>query len=92
MEEMTVRAINKAVEDMIKRNSEVIAEQLLTGALESDSLEKVYSKMFLNCVSLSTSIAVQAVIGLLQDAQILSLDEHQMAKLLLKQLSSEIKD
>lgn len=89
MNETTIKALNKATENFIKSNNGVIAEKITDGINESDNESIVYAKMLNNCISLSTSLAVQAVMSILEDANVICLDERQIAKLYLKQLSSD---
>lgn len=92
MEQTTAKAIELSVRDMVIQNLDTISEKLLSGTTDTMTEKELTVTMMLNCVSLSTSLAVQAVLGILQDAQIIGIDEHLIAKLLLKQLSPETKD
>lgn len=89
LNDFTATALNQYVTDMIKQNQEAISKELFLGTDDSMSTEKATSFMIANCISLSVRLSVQAILGLLEDAEILALDEHQIAKLFLKPLSSE---
>lgn len=92
MEKTTIDALNKIIDEILKNNQDKILEKLLENTDSSMSSEKLFSTMMLNCVSQSTKIAAQVVLGLFQSQGVLHLDEREIAKQLLKQLSSEIKD
>lgn len=92
MKQTTVEAIGKSVENIIKNNQDEITHNLLAGANESMSMETVTAIMVRNCLAQSIKLSVQMVLKILQDSGVLELDERQIAKILLKQLSSEIED
>lgn len=92
MENLTIKAINQSVDNMICRNQEDIMNDLFKNTDSSMSAEKINSVMIVNCLSLSVKLSVQAVLGILQESDVLVIDENQIAKLLLKHLSSKIKD
>lgn len=89
MNDLTITALNQSITENIKHNKDSISRELFLGADDSMSTEEVTSLMIANCLSLSVKLSVQAVLGLLEDAEILAFDERQMAKLLLKPLPSD---
>ena len=88
MEQTTLRAIEASVYDVVRKNHDNIAEKLLNGTTHEMSEQTLTTTMISNCVCVSTALAVQVMLGLLQECQILDIDEHQLAKMLLKHLSS----
>ena len=75
-----------------KHNQAVLTDKLLEGITDDMPQAAVTAKMTLNCLSLSTSLAVQVVLNLLESVGTLSFDDREIEKLLLKHLSSEIKE
>lgn len=92
MEKTTIDALNKIIDEILQNNRDKISEKLLENTDSSMSSEKLFATMMLNCVSQSTKIAAQVVLDLFQSQGALHLDEREIAKQLLKQLSSEIKE
>ena len=74
--------------DSTESQTEQVFDMILSGTSEQDSEQKVYSQMLLNGIKLSTYLSVQMILDLLIENQIVELDERQIQKLLLKQLSS----
>ena len=92
MEETTKKAIEESVRNVISTNREYITESIFDGVYDGMTQTKANAKMISNCIFLSTSLAVQVVLNLLQESNVLHLDEREIAKQLLKLLSSEIKE
>ena len=92
MTQTTKKAIEISVYDLVKRNQAVLTDNLLEGITDDMPQAAVTAKMTLNCLSLSTSLAVQVVLNLLESVGTLSFDDREIEKLLLKHLSSEIKE
>lgn len=90
MDRLTIQAIDKSIDEMLNKNQTAISQNLFNNTTESMTTEKVTALLVMNCLSLSIKISVQTILNLLQESEILEIDEHQIAKLLLKQLSSEI--
>ena len=74
--------------DYTESQTEQVFDMILSGTSEQDSEQKVYSQMLLNGIKLSTYLSVQMILDILIENQIVELDERQIQKLLLKQLSS----
>ena len=74
--------------DSTESQTEQVFDMILSGTSEQDSEQKVYSQMLLNGIKLSTYLSVQMILDILIENQIVELDERQIQKLLLKQLSS----
>lgn len=81
--------LNSMVDKIMKDHQDEIAEALFTGGTDEMSKEKVIAIMMMNCLSLSMKLSVQVVFELLQSQGVLQIDEHEIAKLYLKHLSSE---
>nr|DAG84457.1 MAG TPA: hypothetical protein [Caudoviricetes sp.] len=88
MKETTKKAIYKMICDSTESQTEQIFDMLFSGTSEQDSEQKIYSQMLLNGIKLSTYLSVQMILDLLIENQIVELDERQIQKLLLQQLSS----
>ena len=88
MKETTKKAIYKMICDSTESQTEQVFDMILSGTSEQDSEQKVYSQMLLNGIKLSTYLSVQMILDILIENQIVELDERQIQKLLLKQLSS----
>lgn len=74
--------------DSTQSQTEQVFDMILSGTSEQDSEQKVYSQMLLNGIKLSTYLSIQMILDILIENQIVELDERQIQKLLLKQLSS----
>ena len=74
--------------DSTESQTEQVFDMILSGTSEQDSEQKVYSQMLLNGIKLSTYLSIQMILDILIENQIVELDERQIQKLLLKQLSS----
>lgn len=92
MENLTVKALDKVIDDIIKNNQDEIMESLFSGVSDSMQKEKIYSIMIGNCLSLSMKLTSRFLLDLLESQGVFQIDEREIAKLLLRQLSSEIKD
>lgn len=88
MKETTKKAIYQMICDSTESQTEQVFDMILSGTSEQDSEQKVYSQMLLNGIKLSTYLSVQMILDILIENQIVELDERQIQKLLLKQLSS----
>lgn len=88
MKETTKKAIYKMICDSTESQTEQVFDMLFSGTPEQDSEQKIYSQMLLNGIKLSTYLSVQMILDLLIENQIVELDERQIQKLLLQQLSS----
>lgn len=88
MKETTKKAIYKMICDSTQSQTEQVFDMILSGTSEQDSEQKVYSQMLLNGIKLSTYLSIQMILDILIENQIVELDERQIQKLLLKQLSS----
>ncbi|MFR1834188.1 MAG: hypothetical protein ACLSX5_13670 [Lachnospiraceae bacterium] len=91
MQQTTLTAIEKSVRLMLEKNQDVIAEKLLNGVTITNETDlPMLAKMISNCLCVSTYLSVQAVLSLLEDSGVVQIDERLLAKLLIKQLSSEV--
>lgn len=87
MKEITSEMINQIIREQICLND--IGKQILNGTNESMSHEQVYAKMVLNSIEISVQLSVKIIMEFLYQSELV--DEPD-AKLLLKQLSSRLKD
>lgn len=62
--------LEKVVDEQLKEREERIEEELFKGCKETDSAEKIYTKMILNGISIATKIAAGLSLDLLIDAGI----------------------
>ena len=92
MDELTVKALDSMIENIIKENSSQIKMEILSGGNDLISADEIYSLMTFNCLSLSLKLSVQVVFEILRSQGVLQIDEREIAKLFLKHLSSEKKD
>lgn len=92
MEKTTIDALNKVIDEILENNRDTIKESLFKGTSDSMPYQDMFATMMLNCISQTTKISSQVVLGLLQSQGVLQLNEREIAKQLLKQLSSEIGD
>lgn len=90
MEKTTIDALSKVIDEILENNQDAIKECLFKGTDDSMSYQDVFAAMMLNCISQTAKISSQVVLGLLQSQGVLQLNEREIAKQLLKQLSSEI--
>lgn len=90
MEKLTVKALDKVIDDIIKNNQDEIMKGLLFGTDDSMETEKICSIMIWNCLSLSIKLTSRFLLDLLQSQGVLEIDEREIAKLLLKHLSSDL--
>ena len=92
MNQITAKAVNESIVQMLQDNQYAILEELTNGVDYNMSTENAYARMIMNCLSLSVKLSSQVVLGLLEEAGVIEIDERELAKLLLKQLSSELHD
>ena len=90
MKETTVKALNLAVDDMLKREQSSIEQCILSNITDDMTQEKIFAKMILNSLSVSVKLSTQSILSLLEESGILLLDEREIEKHLLKHLSSRI--
>lgn len=88
MEELTVKALDEMIEQIIQNNQRDIKKNLLAGSNNSMTTEEIFALMTKNCLPLSIKLSVQIVFSLLQSQGILEIDDREIAKLFLKHLSS----
>ncbi len=92
MEKLTIKALDKMIDDIIKNNQDEIMESLFSGTNDSMEESKIYSIMIWNCLSLSMKLTSRFLLDLLQSQGVFEIDEREIAKLLLKHLSSDLKE
>lgn len=90
MKETTIKALNLAVDDMLKREQSSIQQCILADLNDDMTQEEIFSKMILNCLSVSVKLSTQSILSLLEESGVLRLDEREIEKHLLKHLSSRI--
>lgn len=90
MKETTIKALNLAVDDMLKHEQSAIEQCIFADLSDDMTQEKIFAKMILNCLSVSVKLSTQAILSLLEDSGVLHLDEREIEKHLLKHLSSRI--
>lgn len=85
MTNLTNELIEKIVKEQISGNMERILNSLTCGADEQMSYERLYTKMIINSIEISTRLSVKIIMDLLyRSGLVAELD----TKALLKQLSS----
>lgn len=67
MDRLRSAALTKAISEQLMEQREAFEEELLSGCKEDDTYEKIYSKMILNGVIMSTRLAVGIVLDALID-------------------------
>ena len=92
MKELTVKALDEMIDQIIKDNKAEITKNLFLGGNDSMSSEEVYALMAVNCLSLSIKLSVQVVFESLQSQGVLEIDDREIAKLYLKHLSFDKED
>ncbi len=92
MNNLSIQALNKLIDDELRRNMEEITKNLTVGADDSMSTEEVTGTMISNCLSLSVKISTQLILGLLEEAGVIQIDEKNLSKLFLQHLSSKIEN
>lgn len=90
MKETTVKALNLAVDDMLKREQSSIEQCILSNITDDMTQEKIFAKMILNSLSVSVKLSTQSILSLLEESGVLRLDEREIEKHLLKHLSSKL--
>ncbi len=92
MKELTAKALEEMVDKIIADNKEAITERLFLNTDHSMKTEEIVGYTLTNCLSLSVKLSVQVTLELLRSQGILEIDEHEIAKLYLKHLSSGKED
>lgn len=87
MKDLTSEIISKIVKEQILNND--IECQIFNGTDESMTSEQIYAKMVLNSVEISAQLSVKIIMEFLYQSDLVSEPD---TKLLLKQLSSRIKE
>lgn len=86
MTEKASQFINDYVQSVVNDNSEHFEDILLNGVTPDMDKDQIYVKMILNSINLSTNLATQIVLQILDDSNVLSItsDERLLQKLSLK--------
>lgn len=92
MEEITVKAFDRLIDEIIKENRDQIAEGLLANTDDSMQRDSLYAAMMLNCVSVSVKVTTQIILELLKESGAIQIDDREAAKILLKHLSSDLRE
>lgn len=92
MEEITVKALDLLIDETIKENSNQVKESLFANTDEFMQRDTLYAVMMTNCLSVSVKVTTQIILEILKDAGVLRIDEREAAKILLKRLSSDLKE
>lgn len=81
MDKLQTEYIRKIVEETMKQNKETISEFLMTGIDDSMKIEKILPIMISNSVSLSSQLAIQVVMEMLCQAEVLKVDEELLRRI-----------
>lgn len=92
MEKLTVDSLNQMVDNIINENYDAIKHNIFCTITPDMDAEKMISTVMMNCLSETMKRTLQLSFEILQSAGILGIDEREIAKQILKQLSSEIKE
>ena len=86
MTDKASKFISSYVQSVVNDNKEHFEEILLNGVTSEMDKDRIFVKMINNSISLSTNIAVQIILNLLDDSNVLPItsDEHLLQKLSLK--------
>lgn len=76
MDELQSKYIKKIVEEAMKQNTENITELIMTGLTDSMNIESMLPIMIKNSISISSQLAIQAVIEILCQAEVVKVDEE----------------
>lgn len=90
MEEITVKAFDRLIDEIIKENRDQIAEGLLANTDDTMQRDNLYAAMMLNCVSVSVKVTTQIILEILKESGVIQIDDREAAKILLKHLSSDL--
>ena len=90
MEEITVKAFDRLIDEIIKENRDQIAEGLLANTDDTMQRDNLYAAMMLNCVSVSVKVTTQIILEILTESGVIQIDDREAAKILLKHLSSDL--
>lgn len=92
MEEITVKAFDRLIDEIIKENRDQIAEGLLANTDDTMQRDNLYAAMMLNCVSVSVKVTTQIILEILTESGVIQIDDREAAKILLKRLSSDLRE
>lgn len=92
MEEITAKALDLLIDETIKENGRQIKESLFANTDESMQRDDLYAVMMMNCLSASVKVSTKLILKVLKDAGVLQIDDREAAKILLKHLSSDLKE
>lgn len=86
MTDKASKFISAYVQSVVNDNKEHFEEILLNGVTPEMDKDRIFVKMINNSIYLSTNIAVQIILNLLDDSNVLPItsDEHLLQKLSLK--------
>lgn len=94
MTEKAKQIINVYVQNVVNDSKSQFENILLNGVTPEMSKDEIYVKMFFNSITLSTDLAVQIIIDLLDSANVLSItsDEKALQKTLLRLRTDTLKN
>lgn len=92
MEEITAKAFDRLIDEIIKENRDQIAEGLIANTDDSMQRDNLYAAMMLNCVSVSVKVTTQIILEILTESGVIQIDDREAAKILLKRLSSDLRE
>lgn len=86
MTDKAKKVISLYVQSIVNDNKDIFEDVLFNGVTSDMDKDRIYAKMILNSLSFSTELAVQIILTLLDDADILAVtsDERLLQKLALK--------
>lgn len=84
MDSLQAKYIKEQIDKNIQANNDAITEMLVSGVKETDSSDQVIAKLITNSISISSQLAVQFVLEILQQAEILEPNETSLREHFLK--------
>lgn len=84
MDNLQAKYIKEQIDKNIQANHDAIIEMLISGVKETDSSDQVIAKMVTNSISISSQLAVQFVLELLQQVEVLEPNEANLREHFLK--------
>lgn len=83
MNNLSIHALNKLIDNMLAENVDGITKNMSIGIKESMPLEQQTGIITKNCLSESIKISTQLILNLLEDSGIIKIDEKHLAKIAL---------
>lgn len=87
MTNLQAKYIQEKIDQTISKNQEEITNMLLSGLDSSMTTEEILPRMVIRSISISSQIAVQMMMELLTQAEVLEIDEELLKRSFLKILN-----